>query len=250
MKPMTIARGDGVQLAYNLTEGRSPTLVFLPGFMSDMTGDKATMLAAFAAEHGHACLRLDYSGHGASGGAFEDGTIGRWTADAIFLIDRLTSGPLVLVGSSMGGWIALLTALARPERIAALIGIAAAPDFTETLMWDAMAPPERETLLTQGRLAIPSDYGGEQIITRTLIEEGRHHLILGDRIPLACPVRLLQGQQDPDVPWETSMKLAAALDSADVRTILIKDGDHRLSRPQDLALLRETVRPLLIQNGA
>ena len=250
MTPTRIDRGDGVELAYLLTEGRSPTLVFLPGFMSDMTGDKATMLAAFAAEHGHACLRLDYSGHGASGGAFEDGTIGRWTEDAIFLVDRLTSGQLVLVGSSMGGWIALLAALARSPRVSALVGIAAAPDFTETLMWDAMAPPEREILLARGRLTIPSDYGGEQVITRTLIEEGRNHLILGGNISLSCPVRLLQGQQDPDVPWETALKLAAALGSADVQTTLIKDGDHRLSRPQDLERLRETVRPLLLQDCA
>ena len=247
--PGHIDRGDGTRLAYRLTPGRSPTLVFLPGFMSDMTGDRATALAALCADLGHACLRLDYSGHGESGARFEDGTIGRWTGDALVLIDRLTEGQLVLAGSSMGGWIALLAALARPHRMAALIGIAAAPDFTETLMWDAMAPRERETLLRDGALRSPNPYGGEQVVTRALIEDGRAHLLLGAPIALACPVRLLHGQRDADVPWETALKLAAALTSTDVQVTLVKDGDHRLSRPQDLALLREAVRPLLLQDG-
>jgi pimeloyl-ACP methyl ester carboxylesterase len=235
--PARLDRGDGTELAYVLTAGQAPTTVFLPGFMSDMTGDKACALEAFCLARGQAFLRLDYSGHGASGGEFEHGTIGRWTEDALFLIRRLTTGKLILVGSSMGGWIALLAALALRDRLAGLIGIAAAPDFTETLMWQAMTPPERTTLQRDGMLRVPSLYGGEQIITRRLIEEGREHLLLGGPIPLRCPVRLLHGQQDPDVPWETSMKLASALESTDVRTILIKDGDHRLSRKQDLRLL-------------
>ena len=148
-------------------------MVFLPGFRSDMTGDKATALAAFCAERGQAMLRFDYSGHGASGGRFEDGTIGRWTDDALAVIDRLTEGPLVLVGSSMGGWIALLAALARPDRVAALIGIAAAPDFTETLMWEAMTFEQRATLMRDGVLPRPSQYGEPYPITRALIEDGR-----------------------------------------------------------------------------
>ena len=242
-------RGDGVMLAAGQLAGRGPTVVFLPGFRSDMTGDKATHLAQVCARRGQALLRLDYSGHGASGGSFEDGTISTWTQDALTLIDRLTTGRLILVGSSMGGWIALLMALARPGRIAALIGLAAAPDFTERLMWDAMGPPERARLLEQGVLHIPSQYGPPTPITLALIEDGRRHLLLEAPIPLDLPVRLLHGQQDPDVPWETSLRLAARLTGADVRLTLVKDGDHRLSRPADLALLAEVLAPLLEQDG-
>jgi len=241
----SLDRGDGIHLAYHLTEGRAPTLVFLPGFMSDMTGDKATMLAALAAAHGHGALRLDYSGHGASQGRFEDGTIGRWTADALFLIDRLTTGPILLVGSSMGGWLALLVALARPGRIHALIGLAAAPDFTEDLIWAGLPDATRQKLQRDGLLRIPSAYGGEQIITHALIEDGRRHLILRETIPLACPIRLLHGQQDPDVPWETALRLADRLASPDIQVLLVKDAGHRLSRPQDLAALRTLVTPFL-----
>jgi pimeloyl-ACP methyl ester carboxylesterase len=244
-----IDRGDGVRLAYRLTLGASPTLVFLPGFMSDMTGDKATCLDDLCAKLGYACLRLDYSGHGASGGAFEDGTIGRWTQDVLFLIDRLTEGPLVLVGSSMGGWIALLAAMARPDRVAGLIGIAAAPDFTETLIRPALTGAQRDTLARDGILRVPSAYGGEQIITRALLEDGARHLLLGGKIPIACPVRLLQGQCDEDVPWQTALRIAECLDSQDVQVTLIKDGTHRLSRPQDLALLTRTAG-LMLQNGS
>ena len=234
-------RGDGVELAWAHNPGRSPTVVFLPGFRSDMGGDKATHLATLCAAAGQAMLRFDYSGHGASAGRFEDGTIGIWTADALAIIDRLTTGPLVLVGSSMGGWIALLVALARPARAAGLIGIAAAPDFTETLMWEAMAPPERQRLLRDGVLQVSGDYGGPYPITSGLIEDGRQHLLLSAPIPLACPVRLLHGQRDPDVPWETSLRIAERITGDDVRITLIKDGDHRLSRPQDLVLLAETL---------
>ncbi len=240
-----IDRGDGVELAYALTPGQAPTIVFLPGFMSDMTGDKALAVEAFCRARGQACLRLDYSGHGASGGRFEDGTIGRWTEDALFLIDRLTSGRLIVIGSSMGGWIALHVAIARPARMAGLIGIAAAPDFTETLMWEAMAPPERARLMQDGLLRVPSAYGGEQIVTRALIEDGRRRLLLSGPIDIACPVRLLQGVADPDVPWETALKLSAALAGGDVCVTLIKDGDHRLSRPQDIALLIATLSGVL-----
>lgn len=243
-------RGDGVRLAYALTAGRTPTVVFLPGFRSDMNGDKATHLATVCAARCQALLRLDYSGHGASGGRFEDGGIGRWVEDALVLIDRLTSGPLVLVGSSMGGWIALLAALARPERIAGLVGIAAAPDFTERLMWQAMAPSERETLLREGALIVSSQYDGSYPITRRLIEEGRDHLLLDAPIALDCPVRLLHGQLDPDVPWETALKIADRLTGSDVRITLVKDGDHRLSRPRDLALLGRVLAPLLGEDGA
>ena len=243
-------RGDGVGLAWVRTPGRGPATVFLPGYMSDMEGAKALETEAFCAAHGLACLRLDYSGHGASGGAFTDGAIGRWTDDALLLIDRLTVGPLVLVGSSMGGWIALLAALARRDRMAGLIGIAAAPDFTEELMWQSMMPAERATLLRDGVLAVPSQYGDPYPVTARLIEDGRTRLLLGGPIPLRCPVRLLHGQRDDDVPWQTSLRLAERLDAADVRITLVKDGDHRLSRPEDLAVLRGLLASLLLQDAA
>jgi len=234
-------RGDGVELAWAKLAGRGPTVVFLPGFRSHMEGDKALHLLSLCTSAGQAMLRFDYSGHGASDGRFEDGTIGAWAADALTVIDRLTEGPLILVGSSMGGWIALLSALVRPARLAGLVGVAAAPDFTETLMWQAMAPPERARLLEHGILHVPSQYGDPLPITRGLIEDGRKHLLLHGPIPLACPVRLLHGQRDPDVPWETSLGLAERLTGDDVRITLVKDGDHRLSRPQDLALLSGVV---------
>ncbi len=246
----TLDRGDGTRLAYFLTPGNSPTVVFLPGFRGDMTGDKATYLARLCAAWGRAMLRFDYSGHGASGGRFEDGDIGQWTADALMLIDALTQGPLVLVGSSMGGWIALLVALARPGRIAGLVGVAAAPDFTERLMWQAMAPRERERLMGEGVLRVPSQYGEPYPITRRLIEDGRRRLLLDGPIALDCPVRLLHGQRDPDVPWDIALRIAERLTGADVQVTLVKDGDHRLSRPQDLALLERVLLVLCGQDGA
>jgi pimeloyl-ACP methyl ester carboxylesterase len=243
-------RGNGTELAWIRLAGTSPTIVFLPGFRSDMTGDKATALAAFSAERGVGMLRFDYSGHGASSGEFVNGTIGAWAADALAAIDTLTSGPLILVGSSMGGWIALLTAIARPHRVAALVGIAAAPDFTQRLMWDSMAPVERATLERDGVLYVPSQYGDPTPITRALIQDGANHLVLTGPIPIHAPVRLLHGQADPDVPWELALRIAEQLETQDTRIVLIKDGDHRLSRPQDLALLRRTVAALLGQDGA
>ena len=174
----------------------------------------------------------------------------RWANDAILAIDRLTEGELVLVGSSMGGWIALLAARARPHRIAALLGIAAAPDFTEALMWEAMTFEERRTLMREGVIHAPSQYGEPTPITRRLIEDGRDHLLLGGPIELGCRVRLLHGQSDPDVPWEMSLRIAEQVTAEDVQVTLIKDGDHRLSRPQDLALLCRTLAALLGENGA
>jgi pimeloyl-ACP methyl ester carboxylesterase len=245
-----LARADGGNLAWIRAAGQRPTVVFLPGYRSDMAGEKATTLAAFCAARGQAMLRFDYSGHGASDGAFEDGTIGAWAADALAAIDALTEGKLVLVGSSMGGWIALLTALARPARIAGLVGIAAAPDFTETLMWAAMAPAERATLLRDGVLRVPSQYGESYAITRALIEDGRNRLVLNGPIAIDCPIRLLHGQRDPDVPWETALRIAERVTSEDVRITLVKDGDHRLSRAQDLALLQQVLGALLEQDRA
>jgi pimeloyl-ACP methyl ester carboxylesterase len=238
-------RDNGTELAWIRQDGKTPTVVFLPGFRSDMTGDKAASLAAFAAEKGQAMLRFDYAGHGASSGDFVDGTIGSWTDDAIAAIDALTTGNLILIGSSMGGWIALLTALARPSRIAALIGIAAAPDFTQRLMWDSMAPKERAKLQQDGVLYVPSQYGEPTPITQALIEDGASHLLLNGPIAIHCPVRLLHGQADPDVPWELALTIARQLETPDTQVTLVKDGDHRLSRPADIALLTRTLGALL-----
>jgi pimeloyl-ACP methyl ester carboxylesterase len=243
-------RGNGTELAWKRLQGRGPTVVFLPGFRSDMNGDKATALAEFCTAQGIAMLRFDYSGHGASSGDFLHGTIGAWTQDALAAIDSLTTGPLVLVGSSMGGWIALLAAMARPDRIAALVGIAAAPDFTQRLMWDAMMPAERATLQRDGVLYVPSQYGDPTPITKALIEDGANHLVLTQPMPIRCPVRLLHGQADPDVPWQLALHTAERIESPDVRITLVKDGDHRLSRPQDLALLRQTLVALLGEDAA
>ena len=238
-------RGDGQALAWAALDGRGPTLVFLSGFRSDMTGTKALALRDWCAAEGRALLRFDYAGHGASDGDFTDGTIGRWAGDAVAAIGALTEGELLLVGSSMGGWIALLAALAMPGRVAGLVGIAAAPDFTEDLLWDALPPPERARLAREGVLAVPSQYGPPTPITRALIEDGRRHLLLRGEIALDCPVRLLHGQRDPDVPWQTALRLAAALRSDDVQVMLVKDGDHRLSRPEDILVLTRFVGALV-----
>ena len=194
-------------------------------------------------------LRFDYSGHGTSGGAFIDGSIGVWAADAEAVIDAKTQGPLLLIGSSMGGWIALLVAMRKPERVTAVIGIAAAPDFTEKLMWEAMTFEERARLLKEGILKIPSQYGDPTPITKHLIEDGRNHLLLGGPILLDCKVRLLHGQADPDVPWEIALQIAERLVTSDVEVTLIKDGDHRLSRPRDLAILQQILSALLPPDG-
>ncbi|MEX0921551.1 MAG: alpha/beta hydrolase [Rhodovibrionaceae bacterium] len=211
-----------------------------------MAGTKALALEDFARARGQAFLRLDYQGHGESSGKFEDGRIGLWADDAAAAVAELTEGPQVLVGSSMGGWIMLLAALAQPERIAGLVGIAAAPDFTEDLIWAAASAAQRKAILEDGVYREPSPYGETPYaITRTLIEDGREHLLLRRPIPLTCPVRLIHGLEDDDVPWDLSLKLGAALDSEDVETILVKGGDHRLSGPRDLARLKRVVGGLL-----
>jgi pimeloyl-ACP methyl ester carboxylesterase len=237
--PETLSLADGGRIAYRRLAARAgderPGIVFLSGFASDMTGTKGTALAAWAQERGQAILRFDYSGHGQSSGAFRDGTIGRWTTDALAAIDKLTAGPQILVGSSMGGWIMLLVALGRPDRIAGLVGIAAAPDFTEDLMWAAMSSETRARLLADGVIQQPSQYQDAPLeITRALIEDGRRHLALRAPLAIRCPVRLLHGMADPDVPWQTSIRLAERLAGDDVTVTLIKDGDHRLSRAEDL----------------
>lgn len=236
---------DGTPLAFRRIAGRGPGVVFLGGFHSDMTGTKAQFLAAWCAARGRAFLRFDYSGHGASGGRFAEGTIGRWTADAEAALTALTAGPQILVGSSMGGWIALLLAARQPARVAALIGIAPAPDFTEELLWARLPEAARAAILSDGHWARPSEYGEPYPITRALIEDGRRHLLLGAPIALDVPVRLLHGQADPDVPWQHSLRLAERLAGSDVEITLVKGGDHRLSTPADLARLGRTLGALL-----
>ncbi|MEQ9504960.1 MAG: alpha/beta hydrolase [Hyphomonas sp.] len=213
------------------------TFVWLSGFKSDMSGGKAVALEAWAKAAGHGAMLFDYSGHGQSGGAFEDGTISAWRADALAAIDAQTDGPLVLVGSSMGGWMALLAALARPERVQGLVLIAPAPDFTEKLMWPEFTPEQQAEILDEGFTLRPSDYGEPYQITRALIEDGKAWSILDDDIAFTGPVRILQGMQDPDVPWGHALALASALTAADLVLTLVKDGDHRLSRDEDIARL-------------
>jgi pimeloyl-ACP methyl ester carboxylesterase len=232
-------------LAYCATAGTSPGVVFLGGFGSDMTGTKATALEEATVARGGAYLRLDYRGHGQSEGNFIDGTIGDWFADALAAFDAVTTGPQIVVGSSMGGWMALLLARARPERIKAIVGIAAAPDFTTRLMSEELTDEQRATLLRDKVLYRPSEYGDPMPITLKLVEDGNRHLLLDRPVPFTGPVRLLHGQRDPDVPWQIALRVAERMESADVRIILVKDGDHRLSRPQDIALIIETVEGLI-----
>ena len=240
-----LARPDGNFVAYAITEGRAPTIVFLGGFRSDMTGTKAIALEAWARANGRAFLRFDYLGHGQSSGRFEDGTIGRWLDDSLAAIDTLTTGKLVLVGSSMGGWLSLLVALRRPERLSGLVLIAAAPDFTERMLLKGLSPEDRAALQREGRLERPSQYSSEpSVFTWKLIEEGRNHLVLDKKLALPCPVHLLHGQSDPDVPWEYSLQIARHLDAPDVITTFVKGGDHRLSTPADIARLIATVEDL------
>jgi pimeloyl-ACP methyl ester carboxylesterase len=242
----SLARPDGAAIAYHRLEGSAPGIVFLGGFRSDMTGTKALFLEDYCRRRGRAYLRFDYFGHGQSSGDFADGTIGRWREDAVAAIDSLTEGPQILAGSSMGGWIMLLAALARPQRVAALVGIAAAPDFTEALLRPRLTPQQRREIEEAGRVVLPSDYDpAGYLYTGALIEDGREHLLLGVPIPLDVPVRLLHGLADASVPWQLSLRLAERLTSTDVVVTLVKDGDHRLSGEPDLARLAQTLDALL-----
>ena len=207
-----------------------------------MTGTKALFLEEYCRQRGRAYVRFDYFAHGQSSGDFADGTISRWRDDAVAVIDSLTEGPQILVGSSMGGWIMVLAALARPQHIAAMVGIAAAPDFTTDLLPRRLSETQMRTLHDKGRIVLPSPYDpGGYVYTRALVEDGNRNLVLRGEISLACPVRLLHGMADESVPWQQSLKLAERLASSDVTLTLIKDGDHRLSRDEDLARLAATL---------
>jgi pimeloyl-ACP methyl ester carboxylesterase len=245
-----VGRDSGARkIAVRARTGGTPGLFWLSGFNSDMQGTKALALDTWAAEQGRACVRFDYSGHGTSGGAFIDGTIGRWLEESVTVFDRFCDGPQVVIGSSMGGWMALLLAREIARRhgtsranLAGLVLIAPAPDFTEELMWKGFSPEVREEIETNGVWLRPSQYGEPYPITRALIEEGRNHLLLGRAIEVGCPVRILQGAQDPDVPWQHAFALAHRLPSDDVVLTMIQDGDHRLSRPQDIARIIAAVK--------
>jgi pimeloyl-ACP methyl ester carboxylesterase len=235
------------RIAVRAREGDQPGLFWLGGFKSDMRGTKALALDGWAAERRRACIRFDYSGHGESGGDFVEGTIGRWLEESVAVFEQFCVGPQVVIGSSMGGWMALLLArelARRPAPRATLKGlvlIAPAPDFTEELMWKGFSPEIRHQIETTGVWLRPSEYGDPYPITRNLIEEGRKHLLLGGSIEVGCPVHILQGAQDPDVPWKHAFALAHRLPAEDMVLTMIQDGDHRLSRPQDIARILSAV---------
>ena len=240
-------RGDGERLAWRRIPGPGPTVVWLGGFASDMSGTKAQALAEWAASSGRAFLRFDYFGHGASRGAFEAGTITRWRADALAVLDGLVEGPAVLVGSSMGGWLACLAALARPERVVGLVLVAPAADFTERLMRPSLPPQAHAAIARDGVWRRPSPYDdGGYLVSGALLEDGARWSILDGPVAVAAPVRILQGGADADVPWRHALSLAEVIESADLVFTLVRDGDHRLSRPHDVARLIAAVEELVL----
>lgn len=220
-------------------------MIFCGGFRSDMTGTKAVFLEEQRKKRGQAYVRFDYTGHGASSGDFEELNISTWLQDALDVFDNLTAGPQIVIGSSMGGWIALLLALKRPERVAGLIGLAAAPDFSEDIYHHEFNDAQRRQLENEGRVLLPSGYGDPYPLTKQLFEDGKKHLLLHAPIDIRCPVRLIHGKKDPDVPWQKSERIAQNLVSKDVEVIFVDDGDHRLSREQDLRLIDQNVDILL-----
>ena len=234
------------RLAYHQSPGAAPTVVFLGGFRSDMEGTKAIHLESWARGRGQGFLRLDYSGHGQSSGEFLEGCIGDWTDDAEAMISMVCDGPVVFVGSSMGGWVSLILAGRMSEKIKGIVGIAAAPDFTEDSMWAGFSEDQQNELARIGHVALPSDYSDEPyIITRRLIEDGRNHLVLRRPLPLPYPVRLLQGTADADVDLSVALRLIDHTDGPDIRLTLVKDADHRFSTPECLALIEQSVEDVL-----
>ena len=245
-----ITRTDGTKIAYNLTEGKGAGIVFLGGFMSNKEGTKALALESWARQTGHRFLRFDYFGHGQSSGDFVEGTIGRWIDDARDVVTSLTKGPQILVGSSMGGWIALALAQQHPEHVAGVVGVAAAPDFTTRLMWPDLDPTLQQIMKDKGVAEVPSDYGQPYPVTYQLIEESRNHLLLDTRIKLSCPVHLLQGQKDTDVPWRHGLAILDALDAPEAWLTLIKDGDHSLSTDSHLAAIIQAIEAMTKKTSA
>ena len=236
---------SGRRIAFHKTEGQGPTVVFLGGFMSDMEGSKAIYLEDWAKQSGRAYLRLDYSGHGQSSGAFTDGSIGDWRDDAQAVIDSQTEGDLILVGSSMGGWISLLLSRAMPDRIKGLVTIAAAPDFTEDSMYSGFDDAQKATLESDGIVYLPSDYGDPYPITKRLIEEARGNLVMRDPLCFGFPVRMLQGTEDTAVTRQTALNLLDHIEAEDMRLTFVKGGDHSLSTPESLELIRSAIEEVL-----
>ncbi len=232
---------QGRRLAYHKSEGAGPTVVFLGGLKSDMEGTKAVHLEAWARARGQSFLRFDYSGHGESSGSFEEGCIGDWHQDTVAAVSALTDGPLIVVGSSMGGWQALLLARILPDRIAGMVTIAAAPDFTEDGYWASFSAEQKTALETVGHVELPSDYMEPYVITKRMIVDGREHLVLRDPLRLPFPVRFLQGTADTAVSTETAVRLLERAESPDMRLLLVKDADHRFSDDRCLGLIEDAV---------
>ncbi len=248
-KPEKISNQQGISLAYHLYQGDKsrPTIVFLPGYRSDMMGSKALFLQNWAEINNISYLRLDYSGHGQSDGEFEQGTIGQWTKDALFIIDHITKGPLVVVGSSMGGWIGLLVATKRPERVMAFLGIAAAPDFTKWVWDEELTNEQRERCKQEGRLVEDSPYSDQpDVMTYGLFEDGKNHLLLDAPIPFENQVILLHGKADHEVPWKIAEKIKSRLNPGQCTIHYIEDGEHRLSRDQDMDILAREIKKLVL----
>ena len=244
----TIVSTAGHKLAYQLTQGKDPVVVFLPGYKSDMSGTKATMLKDYCQQIGYSCLLFDYSGHGISEGAFIDGSIGRWTDDSVEIIQEVvTDKPVILVGSSMGGWVMLLTALKLNQQVAAMLGIAVAPDFTEDLMWNGFSDEQRTRLKNEGVIYLPSEYDEPLPVTYDAIIDGRNNLLLNDEINISCPSKFIHGMLDIDVPWEVSLKTINRLKATEVELRLLKDGDHRLSNDIQLSIIRQMLHELILK---
>jgi len=246
MKTNYLSIADGGRLAYQKLEGSGPVIVFFSGHGSDMFGSKAEALAAYCLAEGRSFLRFDYTGHGLSSGAFLDGTISSWTTDALTIIDELTNGPVIIVGSSLGGWIMLNVAKQRGARISGLIGIAAAPDFTETLIWNELTPEQQKRMAKDGQIALPNPYADEDVIyPYALITDGRDNLLLGSELAITCPIILHQGMADHEVPWQTACQIAEAVASDDVRLNLVKDSGHRFSSDAEIAMIIRSVEDML-----
>ena len=244
-KPSFLSRAGHPDIAYLRQTGTGPGVLWLGGYASDMRGTKAAFLADWAARHGRSFCRFDYTGHGDSGGDFEDGSIGEWAQDALAVLDQLTDGPQILVGSSMGAWVACLLAKWRPEKTGAMLLIAPAPDFTSELMWPSWDEVTRQTMMRAGRVEIPSAYDDSVMVyTRKLVEDGEANRVLSQPLDIDVPVRILQGMEDETVPWQHAVRLAEHIGTGNVILTLIKKGDHRLSTPDDLELLAETLEAL------
>ena len=245
METSYLIKSDGVKIAYNKLSGTEPGIIFFGGFASDMEGTKALALQDYAEERGQAFLRFDYRGHGKSSGSITDGNIGKWLSDCLAVLDKLTHGCQILVGSSMGGWLTLLTAKERPGRVGGIVGIASAPDFTEDLMWSQFDDETRKKLIENGQCSLASDYDeSPYTITLDLIEDGKKHLVLRERLDIKVPFHLIHGMADEEVPYQLSLKLAEHVDSEKVQVNIIKNGDHRLSREQDLVEILKAVDDL------